>query len=151
MKKNFPTIRILLSTLLFLAVFSVCASAAELQEDDLARLTEEERFGVEEAWVRVNPDGTVLAEWIPSPGCSEYFMTVFRNGKTAAKHIPVRGASVSDITEIVAEKGEGTYSFSVFSVRGGPKMKKISEKAEITDSEKDKAKKNAKNLFYSLK
>ena len=140
MHTKFRTIRIFLSALLFLAVFSFGASAAELAEDDMARLTDEERFGVEDAWIRVMPDGAVLAEWTPSPGCSDYYVTVFRNGKKAAEHVPVRGASASDITEIVAEKGEGTYSFSVFSVRGGPKMKTVSESATITDSEKDKAK-----------
>ena len=52
MNTKFRTIRILLSALLFLAVFSFSTFAAELAEDDMGRLTEEERFG---AGGRMNP------------------------------------------------------------------------------------------------
>ena len=45
MNTKFSSIRILLSALLFLAVFSFGTSAAELAEDDMGRLTEEDRFG----------------------------------------------------------------------------------------------------------
>ena len=52
MNTKFSSIRILLSALLFPAVFSFSAFAAELAEDDMGRLTEEERFG---AGRRMNP------------------------------------------------------------------------------------------------
>ena len=111
-----------------------------LDKDDAEYLTEEERYGVEEAWIEVSADGSVNAVWTPAKKCADYYVTVFFKGRKALEHCLVKNASSFDITDIAAENGEGKYTFTVFSTRGGPKMKKNSEEYVLTDKEKDRAK-----------